>query len=207
MDGSANLQSLQQFFDHLSDGVLLFDRRALVIFANTAALRRLPGVVDRSLAQWEPALGAPLVEWLRQAIAGSPGAMRMPGQAAARSAVAARRLASQAPPPALLADGQVADAAWQALGTGLYALRLHWRDGRARAAGDPGAGPSARDQPQRADHAQPPVAALPPTIAGPVIAELMQVLWNSPFPAMLQDSRMRIVDVNQAFVAFCGVPA
>ena len=90
MDGSANLQSLQQFFDHLSDGVLLFDRRALVIFANTAALRRLPGVVDRSLAQWEPALGAPLVEWLRQAIAGSPGAMRMPGQAAARSAVAIR---------------------------------------------------------------------------------------------------------------------
>ncbi len=206
MDGSANLQSLQQFFDHLSDGVLLFDRRALVIFANTAALRRLPGVVDRSLAQWEPALGAPLVEWLRQAIAGSPGAMRMPGQAAARSAVAARRLASQAPPPALLADGQVADAAWQALGTGLYALRLHWRDGRARAAGDPGAGPSARDHPQRADHAQPPVAVLPPTIAGPVIAELMQVLWNSPFPAMLQDSRMRIVDVNQAFVAFCGYP-
>jgi PAS domain S-box-containing protein len=37
-----------------------------------------------------------------------------------------------------------------------------------------------------------------------VIAELMQVLWHSPFPAMLQDTRWRIVDVNPAFVAFSG---
>ncbi len=207
MDGSASLQSLEQFFDHLSDGVLLFDRRALVTFANTAALRRLPGVVDTSVAQWEGALGAPLVEWLRHAIAASPGAMRVPGQAAARSAAAARRMASQAPPPAVLSDGQTADAAWQSLGTGLYALRLHWRDNRdSLSASDGVSSISApvRDSALVVDRAQRSAPALPPTIAGPVIAELMQVLWNSPFPAMLQDSRMRIVDVNPAFLTFCG---
>lgn len=206
MDGSASLQALEQFFDHLSDGVLLFDRRALVTFANTAALRRLPGVVDTSLAQWEGALGAPLVEWLRLAIAGSPGAMRMPGQAAARSAVAARRSATQTPPPAVLADGHVADVAWQTLAPGVYALRLHWRDDRDARTGDDAAssGASSRDADPRAERAQRSAAALPPTIAGPVIAELMQVLWSSPFPAMLQDSRMRIVDVNPAFVEFSG---
>ncbi|MDO9313937.1 MAG: PAS domain S-box protein [Burkholderiaceae bacterium] len=206
MDGSASLQSLEQFFDHLSDGVLLFDRRALVTFANTAALRRLPGVVDTSVAQWEGALGAPLVEWLRHAIAASPGAMRVPGQAAARSAAAARRTASQAPPPAVLLDGQTADAAWQSLGTGLYALRLHWRDSQdPRSASDVvAAADSVRDTNPIADRARRSAAALPPTIAGPVIAELMQVLWNSPFPAMLQDSRMRIVDVNPAFASFSG---
>jgi hypothetical protein len=42
MATTANLPPLEQFFDHLCEGVLLFDRRAQVSFANTAALRRLP---------------------------------------------------------------------------------------------------------------------------------------------------------------------
>lgn len=203
MDTTANLASLEQFFDHLSDGVLLFDRRGLVTFANTSALRRLPGVVGAAVAEWEGALGTALVEWLRHAVAASPGAMRVPGQAAARSAVVARRSAALAPPLALLADGQSADAAWQVLGPGLYALRLHWHDARdvrvsSASTLEPGWHADGADAARRS------AAALPPTIAGPVIAELMQVLWNSPFPAMLQDSRSRIVDVNPAFEAFSG---
>ncbi len=203
MDATASLSSLEQFFDHLSDGVLLLDRRAGVTFANTAALRRLPGVVGASVTEWQPALGAELVDWLRHAAAASPGAMRMPGHAAARSVVASRRSAAQAPPMAVLADGQSADAAWQVLGAGLYALRLHWRDvGDARDA--PAPGTERRDAGLRVDAPPRRAAALPPTIAGPVIAELMQVLWHSPFPALLQDSRQRIVDVNPAFVDFSG---
>ncbi len=33
---------------------------------------------------------------------------------------------------------------------------------------------------------------------------LLQVLWQSPYPATLQDEQFRLVDVNPAFVAFCG---
>ncbi len=180
VDPVAGQPALEQFFDHLSEGVLLFDRRAQVTFANTAALRRLPAAVGVALAEWQGVLGAALVDWLHQAIAASPGAMRTPGHATSRAAAASRRSAPTQPPPAVTADGRSADAAWQVLGSGLYALRLQWRD------------------------ALPTDTALPSSIVGPVIAELMQVLWHSPFPAMLQDTRWRIVDVNPAFVAFSG---
>ncbi len=33
---------------------------------------------------------------------------------------------------------------------------------------------------------------------------LLQALWQSPYPATLQDAQFRLVDVNPAFVAFCG---
>jgi PAS domain S-box-containing protein len=35
-------------------------------------------------------------------------------------------------------------------------------------------------------------------------AELLRMLWASPFPALLHDSAHRIVDANEAFVAFSG---
>lgn len=179
MGSATSLSALEQFFDHLGEGVLLFDRRAQVTFANTAALRRMPGVVGAPLGEWQGVLGAALVDWLRQAIAASPGALRIPGHSVARAA-AARRGPSTLPPPAVTADGRSADAAWQVLSAGVYALRLQWRD------------------------AAPPEATSSSAIVGPVIAELMQVLWHSPFPAMLQDTRWRIVDVNPAFAAFSG---
>lgn len=179
MGSATSLPALEQFFDHLSEGVLLLDRRAQVTFANTAALRRMPGVVGAPLGEWQGVLGSALVEWLRQAIAGAPGALRTPGHGVARGA-AARRAPSTQPPPALMADGRSADAAWQVLNAGVYALRLQWRD------------------------ASTPAETAPSAIVGPVIAELMQVLWHSPFPAMLQDTRWRIVDVNPAFAAFSG---
>jgi PAS domain S-box-containing protein len=178
----ASQSALEQFFDHLSEGVLLLDRRAQVTFANTAALRRMPGAVGVTLVEWQCVLGAALVDWLRQAIAAAPDAMRTPGHTNARAAGSSRGGVLALPPTAMMADGRSADAAWQVLGPGLYALRLHWHD------------------PAR------PLMAQPSTIVGPVIAELMQVLWHSPFPAMLQDTRWRIVDVNPAFVAFCGYP-
>ena len=33
---------------------------------------------------------------------------------------------------------------------------------------------------------------------------LLQTLWQSPYPATLQDEEFRLVSVNEAFVAFCG---
>jgi PAS domain S-box-containing protein len=36
--------------------------------------------------------------------------------------------------------------------------------------------------------------------------ELLRMAWGSPFPALLHDATLRIVDANDAFVAFSGLP-
>ena len=36
------------------------------------------------------------------------------------------------------------------------------------------------------------------------VQETLQIFWESPFPATLQDRDFRIVDVNDAFVEFSG---
>jgi PAS domain S-box-containing protein len=36
------------------------------------------------------------------------------------------------------------------------------------------------------------------------VQETLQIFWESPFPATLQDEHFRLVDVNDAFVAFSG---
>jgi PAS domain S-box-containing protein len=76
----------------------------------------------------------------------------------------------------------------------LYALRLQWSD-------QPVLPPGASSATTHAEYARP---AIGPTVAGPVITELMKVMWRSPYPAFLQDARQRIVDVNPAFTDFCG---
>ena len=190
MATTANLPPLEQFFDHLCEGVLLFDRRAQVSFANTAALRRLPAAVGSSVREWQAVLGTPLIEWIAQTIQGVSGGSRIPGYSAVRAVWPARRSAEAQPPPALLADGRSASTAWQVLAPGLFALRLHWSELQSVGA-------------EAASSAAP---LLPPTIAGPVIAELMHVLWDSPFPALMQDKRGRIVEVNAAFESFSGYP-
>ena len=50
------------------------------------------------------------------------------------------------------------------------------------------------------DPASPPA---PPLGSDP---SLLDTLWQSPYPATLQDEDFRLVDVNEAFVAFCGRP-
>jgi PAS domain S-box-containing protein len=46
-------------------------------------------------------------------------------------------------------------------------------------------------------------AAAAPVAPGPT-QQLLELLWASPFPAMLQDARFRLVAVNEAYVAFTG---
>ena len=44
-----------------------------------------------------------------------------------------------------------------------------------------------------------PQAGLPPAVR-----ETLQIFWESPFPALVQDAAFRIVDVNDAFSEFSG---
>ena len=47
-------------------------------------------------------------------------------------------------------------------------------------------------------------ALAPPAPAA--AAEVLKLLWDSPFPASLQDDSFRFIDVNPAFCAFVGRP-
>ena len=71
------------FFDQLSDAVVVFDAGARVVLANTAALRLLPCDVGLSVEQFQAALGAAAVRWLRRAATtphepGLPPIVRLP---------------------------------------------------------------------------------------------------------------------------------
>jgi len=53
------------------------------------------------------------------------------------------------------------------------------------------------------------LAPAPPTRGtggAPGGSELLRMVWAAPFPALLQDTQHRVVDVNEAFVAFAGRP-
>jgi PAS domain S-box-containing protein len=85
----------REFFDLLTDAVVVFDAQARVVMLNTAALRLLPCEAGASLDQLKPALGAAATEWLQQAASGS--------------------FLGTAAPLARLADGRVASIAWRRL--------------------------------------------------------------------------------------------
>jgi predicted 2-oxoglutarate/Fe(II)-dependent dioxygenase YbiX len=51
--------------------------------------------------------------------------------------------------------------------------------------------------------AAPPPAPLLPTLPASV-RDTLALLWSSPFPATLQDASFRLLDVNDAFLAFSG---
>ncbi|CAN5455416.1 PAS domain S-box protein [soil metagenome] len=161
----------REFFDLLTDAVIVFDANARVVIANTAALRLLPCEAGMSLDQLQPALGAPALRWVKRALASG-------GHSGARAGQA---------PPAALADGRTAAMTWRRLDAAHSALHLV-PDGHDDEAAVP-----------------PPVApafAELPTLSA--IRETLEIFWESPFPASLQDASFRFVDVNQAFVEFSG---
>jgi len=43
-----------------------------------------------------------------------------------------------------------------------------------------------------------------PLVLPRAVQETLQIFWESPFPATLQDEEFRLVDVNDAFLAFSG---
>lgn len=106
----ADPKALRQFLDVVSDAVVVFDRGALVHFANTAAVRLLgcaPGTPARELA---PALGADLTDAIAQTVGRG-----VPRLGAVRPAVPAR---------AVLPDGRAFDVAFVPYEGERWALRL-----------------------------------------------------------------------------------
>ena len=94
----------REFFDLLGDAVVVFDRDARVVLANTGALRVLPCEAGMPVEQLQPHLGAPATRWIKHAAA-----------------------ADQAPadmPPLRLSVGQVATFDWRRLDQHHAALRL-----------------------------------------------------------------------------------
>jgi PAS domain S-box-containing protein len=94
----------REFFDLLSDAVVVFDARGRVVLANTAALRLLPCEAGMPLDQLQGALGAAAIGWLKRASVGL-----------ARTSV---------PPSVRLADGRSVSIAWRRLDSRHGALHL-----------------------------------------------------------------------------------
>ncbi|MGH8795891.1 MAG: PAS domain-containing protein, partial [Caldimonas sp.] len=59
----SSAKAWREFFDTLTDAVVVLDLRARVVFANTAALRLLPFDVGMPLTQLQGALGAAALRW------------------------------------------------------------------------------------------------------------------------------------------------
>ena len=93
----------REFFDLLSDAVVVLDGQARVVLANTAALRLLPCEAGAPIDQLLPTLGAPAIAWLLRAVAGE-GEGEREGKGG-----------SSAPREIELADGRTATLAWRRL--------------------------------------------------------------------------------------------
>ncbi len=126
-DGWREASGWRDFFDRLSDPILVIDARGRVAFANTAALRLVPCEPGTPLARLESGLGAEAVRWLAGAATG---------------------MAAVPAPPARLADGRSASLDWQHLDDRHIALRLV-PAAEAKAAGSTHPLPSSRAAPMR----------------------------------------------------------
>jgi len=94
----------REFFDLLTDAVVVFDTNARVVLANTAALRLLPCEAGLPVEQFQSTLGGATVRWLRRA--------------------ASARREPTPPPSARLADGRSATIAWRRLDAQLSAMHI-----------------------------------------------------------------------------------
>ena len=94
----------REFFDLLSDAVIVLDELACVVFANTAALRLLPCEAALPIEHLQPSLGADAIAWVRLCLIGES--------------------AGPAPADIWLADGRHVALDWRPLGEQRSALRL-----------------------------------------------------------------------------------
>ncbi|MEP7298384.1 MAG: PAS domain S-box protein, partial [Burkholderiales bacterium] len=94
----------REFFDLLTDAVVVVDTSARVVLANTAALRLLPCEAGMPVEQFQATLGGAAVRWLRRA--------------------ASTSRESTAPPVVRLADGRSVGIAWRRLDAQHAAMHL-----------------------------------------------------------------------------------
>ena len=116
----SNAPGWREFFDLLTDAVVVFDSQVRVVMLNTAALRLLPGEAGATLDQLKPALGATATQWLKRAANGS--------------------FLGTAAPLARLADGRAATMAWRRLDAQHSALRLSLVDAPPAGKAEPAPG-------------------------------------------------------------------
>lgn len=128
----ARAQPLRRFFDQLSDGVLLLDRQARIVFANGVAQRLLPFGTGATMAQLRHALGDAAVSWVERCVGLHASGLTAPPKQT----------------PAALADGRSVHLAWQALDELHSVLRLQTEPGPARV---PEGGPRGVSSPGAAD--------------------------------------------------------
>ncbi len=102
----------RDFFDLLSDAVVVLDARGCIALANTAALRLMPCEPGGPVEQLQPSIGGDAVRWLRRC-ATSASADPLP------------------PPTVWLTDGRSATLAWRRLDAQFSALQLAPSSGEA----------------------------------------------------------------------------
>ena len=174
--GWAKSPHWREFFDLLSDAVVVFDNAADVVLANTAALRLLPCEAGMSAGQLQSQLGAAAVSWLRQAVAS--------GDAAVPSLEIER------------GSGRRLQLSWRRLDDGHGALRL------APYLRASGLALPATIHPDAEGSRRP---APPPQALSPAaLRETIGIFWSSPFPTSIQGADFRFIDVNRAFLEFSG---
>ncbi len=101
---SSGAPGWREFYDLLSDAVIVLDDLARVVFANTAALRLLPCEPGLPIEHLQPSLGAGAIAWVRLCLIGES--------------------AGPAPADIWLADGRSLALDWRRLDEQLSALRL-----------------------------------------------------------------------------------
>ncbi|WP_425258364.1 PAS domain S-box protein [Rubrivivax sp. RP6-9] len=174
LSSGASQALLAALLDETGEALLWFDARDVLRQCNQAALRLLGCEIGQGLVQLRGPLGAAGEQWLRQA--------RDSGE----------RRDSLLP----LDDGRLLRVWARPLSGGL-ALR-------AQLQAAPAAAPAPAVRPDGTPPAMPGTTGTAPAAASAVAHELLALLWASPFPATLQDSRHRLLDVNEAFVAAIG---
>ena len=100
----SNAPGWREFFDLLTDAVVVLDGRARVVLANTAALRLMPCEAGVPIEQLRPTLGAAAIDWLKRAVGDDKSASTLPD--------------------IRLADGRSATIEWRRLDATHSAMRL-----------------------------------------------------------------------------------
>ena len=170
-------KALRAFLDVLSDAVLVLDRGLRITFANTAAVRLLSCEAGTSVRDLASVLGEPLVDAVSAILLRGIPRLNAPRQPAI-------------PDELNWADGRRFHVTLSPFEGERWALRLATRALATSSGASVATGPG-------------------PQATGLVAlsSELLSLLWDSPFPATLQDSGFHLIDVNQAYEDFTGFRA